>query len=271
MTDKVKLSAEQEPLLVPVYSRVLATRKQLGGVVDPKAEEIVQAIDYDFGQLDSAHGIMEAAVRAALHDRWVRAFLRDHPDGTVVEVGAGLSTRFERVAKPVTHWVNVDQLDAIGLRKVFFTESDRRHTVASALCDEYWLPIVARHPGPHLFVVAEALQPLSEVDVRTVLGRLAASFPGALLAIDTVREAPAGWSCPDPRELTDWGLGLRLVETRTATEVPADLDPPLLPRFRRSLRWAGSIARKAATSVRLNLFEVAGSAGLAGPGRSSRG
>jgi O-methyltransferase involved in polyketide biosynthesis len=34
-------------------------------------------------------------LRTAGFDEWVKGFLSRHPEGTVVEIGAGLNTRFE--------------------------------------------------------------------------------------------------------------------------------------------------------------------------------
>jgi O-methyltransferase involved in polyketide biosynthesis len=35
-------------------------------------------------------------LRTAIFDMWVRSFVAAHPNGTVVEIGTGLNTRFER-------------------------------------------------------------------------------------------------------------------------------------------------------------------------------
>lgn len=43
-------------------------------------------------------------LRTVLFDRWVADFLAAHPDGTVVEIGTGLNTRYERLDNGRGRW-----------------------------------------------------------------------------------------------------------------------------------------------------------------------
>ncbi|MGP3999547.1 class I SAM-dependent methyltransferase [Streptomyces sp. 8N706] len=70
--------------------------------------------------------LVGATLRTLLFDHWVRDFLRRHPDGTVVELGTGLNTRYERVADGRAHWFDVDLPDVIELRPAFFADGERR-------------------------------------------------------------------------------------------------------------------------------------------------
>ncbi|WP_239476717.1 hypothetical protein [Nocardia arizonensis] len=56
----------------------------------------MDAIDYDFGKFRRPT-LAGAVLRASMFDEYVRGFLRKHPDGTVVDLGCGLSTRFDRL------------------------------------------------------------------------------------------------------------------------------------------------------------------------------
>lgn len=91
------LGTVQEALLIPLYARAVENRKECPMSRDARAEEIVAAIDYDFARFDGLPSLTSAMVRTLLFDRWVADFLAAHPDGTVVEVGAGLNTRHERL------------------------------------------------------------------------------------------------------------------------------------------------------------------------------
>jgi O-methyltransferase involved in polyketide biosynthesis len=66
-----------------------------------------------------------------MFDVLVADFLRDHPEGTVVEIGCGLNTRFERLDNGRVHWFDLDLPDSIELRQRFFSDSDRRTTLAA--------------------------------------------------------------------------------------------------------------------------------------------
>ncbi len=77
-------------------------------------------------------------MRSAILDAWVRAFLAGHPAGTVVEIGTGLNTRFERVDNGQSGWIDLDLPDVIELRRRFFADS-------SPAPSSRWTPV----PGGH--------------------------------------------------------------------------------------------------------------------------
>jgi NADPH-dependent ferric siderophore reductase len=72
--------------------------------------------------------------------------MADHPAGTVVEVGAGLNTRFERLDNGTIHWVDLDLPDTMDLRRTFFSETDRRRMVAASVADDSWCQTVLASP-----------------------------------------------------------------------------------------------------------------------------
>lgn len=244
MTDRIledgtmtlSLSPEQETLLVPLYGRAQFTRSGSPLLTDPKAVEIVEAVDYDFTAFDDdPMMLMGSVLRTRMHDRWLEAWLAEHPAGTVVEVGAGLNTRFERVDNGRLHWIDLDLPGAMGLRRRFFAETERRRLVAASVTDDDWLSLVDALPGPVYFVVEAVLPYLPEADVHNVFTRLARRFPGALISFDSwgnwIRDhadqlgainqmgAQVRWTCDDPRTLD----GLRVLDSRTFPEAPSEL------------------------------------------------
>lgn len=93
----IALGTVQETLLVPLYGRAVESRKPKPALRDDKATQIVGAIDYDFARFDELPSLLGTVLRTSLLDRWNAAFLAEYPTGTVVELGTGLNTRFERV------------------------------------------------------------------------------------------------------------------------------------------------------------------------------
>ncbi|MFF9494423.1 class I SAM-dependent methyltransferase [Streptomyces flaveolus] len=150
---KPRLGTVQETLLIPLYARAVENRKEHALLRDPRAEEIVASIDYDFGRFDDLPSLTGALLRTLLFDRWVTDFLSAHPDATVVEIGTGLNTRHERVDNGRARWYELDLPDVIGLRRNFFTDSPRRTMVAASVTERAWAAEVASHAtGPYLFV-----------------------------------------------------------------------------------------------------------------------
>ncbi|MFB9905799.1 class I SAM-dependent methyltransferase [Allokutzneria oryzae] len=267
----IELGDVQETLLSTLYARAVETRKKHGILRDPKAVEMVERIDYDFTKFDGSPTLVASVMRTLLLDEWVRGFLSLHPKGTVVEVGAGLNTRFERVDNGRTHWVDLDLPDSMKLRERFFTESDRRRMVAASVLDDSWHEVVRALPAPYFFVSEGVLLYLDETDVRNALGRVAQGFPGARIAFDTAGRwmvehqddamfkkrvaATYAWHCDDPEEVQRWDVGLRLTESRTLLQLPRALRSRLPVLTRLALSGIKLFYGRKARVFLVNLFE----------------
>jgi O-methyltransferase involved in polyketide biosynthesis len=270
MRRSVELGRIQETALVPLYARALETRRKRPLLVDPKAVEIVSSIDWDFRRIAQPRRMAGCVLRGALFDVWVREFLQRHPDGTVVEIGAGLNTRFERLDNGRVHWFDLDLPDMIALRREFFADSDRRTQIAASVVDTEWITAVRRSPPPYLLVAETVLVYLEEAQVKAALEQIARGLPGATVALDTGARravdsvnrdhakrgvaARFAWACEDPRAIQDWGVGLQLIESRTVADVPGSLWPRLSLPLRASLWFFGRFFPKAMNLYRLNLF-----------------
>lgn len=256
---KAKLGAVQQTLFITLAARARETRRKRPVLRDPKAAEILASVDFDTGKYGRGWGGGITVLRTAIFDCLVSDFLTEHPDGTVVEIGTGLNTRFDRVDNGRVRWIDLDLPDTIELRRRFFADSDRRRMVAASVLDQDWLPVVEASPGPYFFVAEGVLVYLAQAP--DALADIARHFPGALIAFDTYTqrmleqqhrmaamrnmEARWAWSCDDPRSLES--LGLEVVEDAAVTRPPAALRSRL-PRLRRyalplASRVAGDLAR----------------------------
>jgi len=238
---RVELGPVEETLLVPLYLRALENRRKRPIVVDPKAAEMVDRIDWDYARIGQRWRGLGCSLRCAFFDVLAADFIRRHPDGTVVEIGCGLSTRFDRLDNGRIHWFDLDLPDVIALRRRFFTDSERCTMLAASVVDPGWIPAVLRSPGPYFLMAETVLVYLEEQRVKTALAQIARGIPGAHIALDTCSgRAVAGankdharrgvaarftWACADPKEIERWDIGLRLVESRTMADVPESLKP----------------------------------------------
>lgn len=259
MSDKreVRLGEVQRTLFWPLIARARHTERNGPLLRDPKAVEIAESVDFDFASC-SARDLGISVLRTTALDAWVRGFLSKHPAGTVVELGSGLNTRFERVDNGRVHWLDLDLPDTIELRREFFTDSERRRMVAASVLDDGWHRLVADLPEPYLFVTEGVLVYLAEDEVTRALAGIARRFPGAFLALDTYsrsgtrrRERMAArldvplarwaWACDDPRSLER--LGMRLVASATLSRLPRTMREGLPARYRYLLPLADPIMR----------------------------
>jgi len=233
--------------------------------------EMVRAIDWDFERFAQRIRVVACALRTAMFDECVAEFLRGHPEGTVVEIGAGLNTRFERLDNGRLHWFDLDLPDVIELRRKFFADSARRATLSGSILDFDWIAPVRQSPGPYFFVAETVFVYLPPTEVKAALAQIARNFPAMRIALDTcglkaiiggnkdfVRRKMAArfaWACEDPRELEAWNIGLRLLESRTAIDVSGSLRARFSLPMRTSFWVLRTLFPKLAGVYRLNLFE----------------
>jgi O-methyltransferase involved in polyketide biosynthesis len=272
MTSKqsIQLGPAQESLLVPLYARAADSLKKRPILKDPKAVEMVQSIDWDFSRFNQWRRVVGCTLRTAMFDELVKGFLSRHPEGTVVEIGAGLNTRFERLDNGALHWFDLDLPDAVELRRKFFTDSARRATLAASILDPSWIAAVRRSPAPHFFVAEAVFIYLTELEVKVALAQIAANFPRLSIAFDTTTrqamnyenkdharrklDARFAWACEDPREIERWNIGLRLVESRTLANIPDSLRSRLSLPMRAAFRVFAKLFPSIVKAYRLNLF-----------------
>jgi O-methyltransferase involved in polyketide biosynthesis len=264
--EQPRLGTVQQTLFIPLLARARAAQRRHPLLRDPKAVQIAGSVKIDAKYGRGAGGSV-TVLRAALMDAWVRDFLARNAAGTVVEIGTGLSSRFERVDNGQVHWIDLDLPDTIELRRKFFADSGRRRMVAASVTGEEWLPIAARSPGPYFFAADGVLAYLTEEQVAAFLTSVKNHFPNALIALDTFpqrtvdqqrklaarRGIPArwAWACEDPRSLER--LGLRVVETTGVARLPRQVRRHLPARYRFLLPLAEPILGQA---MRVTLLQA---------------
>jgi len=185
-THTIELGGVQKTLLLPLWGRAVETRKSRPLLVDEAAVKIIASIDYDFSAIARNISVTTQLswIARSLHaDRTLREFLERHPQATVVNLGCGLDTTFDRIDNGHLRWYDLDFPDVIDLRKRFFPDSDRRHSIASSMLDEGWLREVEIADAV-FFLAAGVMYYLQESQIKALLIRLADTFPGAEVLFD---------------------------------------------------------------------------------------
>ena len=185
-TQASELGAVQKTLLLPLWGRAVETGKARPLLVDRTAAAIVATLDYDFSTI--AKNISPITrlcwIARSLHsDRTIRDFVARQPDATIVNLGCGLDTTFERVDNGSLHWIDLDLPDVIDLRKRFVPESARRESVACSLVDDAWFERVPS-AKPVFLTASGVLYYLEGGQVQALFKNLADNFPGCELLFD---------------------------------------------------------------------------------------
>jgi O-methyltransferase involved in polyketide biosynthesis len=229
----VNLGEVQQTLLVPLWARAREGDERAPVLHDPKSREILERLDYDFSPLRRARASqLGCCLRGALVDGWVRDFLRDHPRGTVIELGVGLNSRYERVDNGRARWFELDLPDTMELRREFFHDTERRTALSGSALDDDWMERVRLETRGPWFIASEGmLVYLRPGDVRGLFARMADALPGALFAFDSMSPlvirhqrrhdamrhfaAAFTWAVGDARDVEGWDERFRMLEVNS--------------------------------------------------------
>lgn len=223
---KITLAPEQETLLITLYARA---QPESPLFFDPKAQEILARVEYDFSKLKVPYKtVVLVCQRAGKMDDTARAFIAEHPAGVVLHLGCGLDNRFGRVDNGQVEWYDLDMPPVIALRQKFYPPNPRLHLISSSVTDLEWIHTVAAQGRPVLVIAEGLLMYLSEADVKSLFLRLGEAFPSCRLIADvfSVMTAKAaihhpslkqtgatlGWGIDDSRSVESWAPGIRLLE-----------------------------------------------------------
>jgi O-methyltransferase involved in polyketide biosynthesis len=186
--DASDLVGVSETLLVPLHYRVAESRSPTSTFKDETAERFYDSIAYDWSPFQGDR-LQRPGMVARTHilDREVGAFIDAHPEALVVNLGAGLDTRFYRLDNAKVTWIEIDLPKVIAFREKLRESANPRHTLmgASVLTDDWIAAVKNRRCGDVLFV-AEGLFPyFTETQHKLVFGFLADNFPGQHLLMQT--------------------------------------------------------------------------------------
>ena len=269
----VDLGPVQETLLIPLLGRAVESQKENGLIQDEKAVKIVDSLDYDFAKWKNSKSLAGATLRTRMFDQDVQAFLTEHPAGTIVEIGCGLNTRFERLDNGQARWFDLDLPDTIALRQQFFQNEPRRTMLEASVLDTDWLETIAATGGPWCFISEAVIIYLEAAQAQQAITQIANRFPGAWVLTDTTakkmveaqsthdamrymsQDSWFRWVCDDPREIESWA-NLKLVQSRTFLDADADLMNHVPWQMSFFAKWAPWLIRRRVNNYRLNRFVV---------------
>jgi O-methyltransferase involved in polyketide biosynthesis len=183
------LTGVSETLLIPLHYRVAESRADSSSYKDDMAERFHDAITYEWEKFQGSSLQQPAmAARTAILDDQVKAFITRNPDALIVNLGAGLDTRFHRLDNGKIEWIELDLPAVIAFRQKLEEPTNPRHILfaASVFDKDRWIPQVKRHARSRILFVAEGLFPyFTEEQHKEIFGWLADNFPGQEMLFQT--------------------------------------------------------------------------------------
>lgn len=224
-----ELDGVAETLLIPLWARAVETMRPHPIIIDDLAVKMRGDIDYDFSKFaHSWKSQVGVSIRTMLLDRATGSFLAAHPEAVIVNIGAGLDTRFFRLQNSRIHWYDLDLPETIRLRERFFQEFPNYRMIAQSVFDFSWLDEVDAANRFVLIIAEGIMMYFTESEVRTLMDRLVTAFPGAEMLLemmtpflakmsrrhDTVSQTKAvfKWGIKAGRELESYHPKIRFIE-----------------------------------------------------------
>jgi O-methyltransferase involved in polyketide biosynthesis len=203
---ELKLGKVQETSLLPLWGRAIESQKEKPKLIDKKAIAIIDRIEYDFSIIaNNISWISQLAwVARSLHvDTTITNFIKIHPYATIINIGCGLDTTFERIDNGQIRFYDLDLPDVIDLRKKFFTDNERRRSLSCSFLDNTWFHQIENQNGV-LFIAAGVFYYFEEKQIIDFLIKVANNYPGSELIFDIA--SPLGVKVANKKVIKDGGM-----------------------------------------------------------------
>ncbi|MUG91817.1 class I SAM-dependent methyltransferase [Scytonema sp. UIC 10036] len=193
---------------------------------DPLAVEWSKLLPWDNGleaiYSKSKLNQISFAVRAYHHDQIASRHIANHSNPVVVELGAGLSTRFHRIGEKSYRWLELDLPVVTELRHKLDTQTQQHQFISASVMDFDWMSAVPDVAPENILFIAEGLLPYFKVnEVQHLVSQMRSRFSGASLVLDILGNyakvgskvfsqigASHQWYVKNEQEVTAMGLHL---------------------------------------------------------------
>ena len=193
----IERNSVQETLLIPLYARLICSRRYPELFNDSHAEKICDSLDYDFMDkkklMNSVFGLFGALEAAQRHNDliWeIKDYLKEHPEAAVVNMGCGLDDTFAKVDNGTCHGYNIDFTDVIEVRNQLLPAGEREENIGCDLTDYSWMDKIDGSRGT-IFFAAGVFYYLKKSSVKDLLSTLAERFPGGRTVFDSCNKKGA--------------------------------------------------------------------------------
>ena len=173
-------------LVQPLWLRSRESLVDNGLVYDPIAAKACQqchlAAECLSGDIDQKQLLHVTLTQIC--DRQVYQFLDMHPDGWIINVGAGLDTRFYRVDNGRCHWIELDVTENLVWRQKLFHRSERYQHQCGSVNELKWLEqLPIPENAPVLILCEHALLDCNEGQTARFIRSIGLSFSNASACI----------------------------------------------------------------------------------------
>ena len=195
MAEKGKFRVEQgtvqETLMLPLYGRVYCEEHFPLTFPNKAAKETAENVDYDFSKVNSSElNMIVWGLRARMLQDAAKAYLKNHPNATIINLGCGLDLSFNEIDNGTCHFINMDLPDVISAREKIVECREREYNFAGSLMDFDWMKKIQATPynvnvknGVYI-ICGGVLMYFHTEDMKKFFLALASAFPDGGICFD---------------------------------------------------------------------------------------
>jgi len=205
-TDKINLIGVQETLLLPLWGRAIETKKEIPLLFDNTAVRIIENIGYDFSIIkEKVHPLSRASwiARSIYFDNIIKLFLENHPEGSIINIGCGLDTTYERVNNDKAIWYELDFPEVIEIRKKYIAENPKRRFLPYSVFDNKWYEQIENKKDVFI-MMAGVIYYFEENQVRCLFETIATEFEHCDIVFDYC--SPKGVQIANKKVIENGGM-----------------------------------------------------------------
>ena len=239
----IEKNTVQETLIIPLYARKICSERFPHLFKDEEAVRICGMLDYDFAakakKMNSSVGLfgaLEVAQRQYDLGWEVHAYLSEHPNASVVNLGCGLDDTFRKCDNGSCHGFNIDMPDVIKVRNELLPEGEREENIPCDLNDFFWMDKIAEtNPVENgaVFFASGVFYYFKTEDVKKLVCKMTEKFPGSVLVFDScnqrgaklmtktwlkeagIKDVSAFFSLEDEAPLNVWSSSIKSVSSKS--------------------------------------------------------
>ena len=231
--DISELSPCQKTLFLPVWARATESKKIDPIIFDECALEIIDKVNFDFSVLTKNLQPINQLSWIARNKRFdliIKEFIKKNPNSTIVNIGCGLDTTYERIGEKHIRWYDLDLPEVINLRREFLFESEVRKFISSSFMETSWFDNIPYKENV-LFIATGVFEYFNEFEIRKFVKSVASTFKNSEMFFDVT--SPKGvqiansvikqsgfshesffkWGLTDKTVISSWDPGIKIINT----------------------------------------------------------
>jgi len=192
MSNTIQLTGVSRTMVATLKTRAEEQERPDCLFQDPLAVEWSKQLllDYEIEEFSNRMGGLfqtSWSTRAYIHDQIISRHIANHSDPVVVELGAGLSTRFHRVGQNVKCWLDLDLPDVTNLRRQLDPETEQHQFIGASIMDFDWMNSIPDVGSENILFLAEGLlMYIKPSQVEELVKQMRSHFPGATWVMDVM-------------------------------------------------------------------------------------